>query len=243
MPPSETSVASGAWLEKDGFLLEPRLRALGLKHGFSTRRLGDLKDRVKLDAAAALLGVERPVTLKQVHGTTIRRAAHSAEGLDGDGWTLGPGDEGVTVAVYTADCVPLYLWSDDGRFAGVFHAGWKGTAAGMPGAAVRALVERGAERGSLRAAFGPHIGVEAYKVGPDLEHNFPPSAFVKKADGLHLDLWAEGRRQLLEAGVPAAGIGPAGPCTYSSPDSYYSFRRDKQGARMLAFLSLDRCPS
>lgn len=240
MPGSELMSASGAWLEEGGFLLEPRLSALGLKHGFTTRRLGDMKSPSKLSSAAALLGLPDPLTLKQIHGTTIHRAAHSALGLEGDGWTLGPGDESLNVAVYVADCMPLYLWTDDGQYAGVFHAGWKGMSAGMPARAVAALVERGAKASRLQAAFGPHISAAVYKVGEDLENSFPASSFKRNGEELFLDLDSDARRQLIEAGVPAKMIGPAAPCTLSNPDAYHSFRRRKDGARMLAFLSLDR---
>ncbi len=178
-----------------------------------------------------------------LHGIAIHRAAHSASGLEGDGWTLGPGDEGLCVAIFTADCVPLYLWTDDGKYAGVFHAGWKGMALGMPAKAVAALVERGAKASRLQAAFGPHISGDAYKVGPDLENSFPASSFKKKGDEIFLDLDADARRQLVDAGVPERMIGPAAPCTLSNPDAYHSFRRQKDGARMLSFLSLDRRPS
>jgi YfiH family protein len=238
------TAAAGAWiLEEPGFLIEPRLRALGLRHGFTTRRLGDMKTPSKLTAAAVLLGLPDPLTLKQVHGTEIHRAAHSAQGLEGDGWTLGPGDEGLSVAVYTADCMPLYLWSDDGKYAGVFHAGWKGMALGMPAKAVAALVARGAKASRLQAAFAPHISAEVYKVGPDLENSFPASSFRKSGEDTFLSLDADARRQLEEAGVPARMIGPAAPCTLSNPDTFHSFRRQKDGSRMLAFLSLDRRPA
>lgn len=232
--------AATSWIERDGFLFEPRLLALGLKHGFTTRRKGLMKEPSQRDAASAVLELPHPLLLKQVHGITIHRAARSAEGLEGDGWTMGPGDEGLCVAVFVADCMPLYLWSDDGKYAGVFHAGWKGMAAGMPKKAVEALVERGAKASRLQAAFGPHISANVYKVGKELESSFPASSFVRNGDGLFLDLDTDARRQLLEAGVPAAAVGPAAPCTLSNPDSYHSFRRQKDGARMLAFLSLDR---
>lgn len=202
-----------------------------------------MKDSSQRDAASARLGLPAPLLLKQVHGTTIHRAAHSAQGLDGDGWTLGPGDEGLCVAVYVADCMPLYLWTDDGKYAGVFHAGWRGMAAGMPTKAVEALVERGAKASRLQAAFGPHISADVYKVGEDLENSFPAASFRRDADGIFLNLDADARRQLEAAGVPARMIGPAAPCTLSNEDSYHSFRRQKDGARMLAFLSLDRRPA
>lgn len=156
---------------------------------------------------------------------------------------MGPGDEGLCVAVYVADCMPLYLWTDDGKYAGVFHAGWKGMAAGMPTKAVEALVARGAKASRLQAAFGPHISADVYKVGEDLENSFPASSFVRKGNEIFLNLDADARRQLEAAGVPARMIGPAAPCTLSNEDSYHSFRRQKDGARMVAFLSLDRRPA
>lgn len=201
-----------------------------------------MKEAPQRDAAAAVLELPDPLLLKQVHGTIIHRAAHSANGLEGDGWTLGPGDEGLCVAVYVADCMPLYLWTDDGKYAGVFHAGWRGMAAGMPTKAVEALVERGAKASRLQAAFGPHIGVSAYKVGNELENSFPATSFARHGNDVFLNLDADARRQLVDAGIPPRMIGPAAPCTLSNPDAYHSFRRQKDGARMLAFLSLDRVP-
>lgn len=202
-----------------------------------------MKEASQRQAASAVLELPDPLLLKQVHGIVIHRAAHSANGLEGDGWTLGPGDEGLCVAVYVADCMPLYLWTDDGKYAGVFHAGWRGMAAGMPGKAVEALVERGAKASRLQAAFGPHISVNVYKVGEEVENSFPATSFRRTGNEIYLDLDADARRQLESAGVPARMIGPAAPCTLSNEDAYHSFRRQKDGARMLAFLSLDRRPA
>ncbi|MCM2304381.1 MAG: polyphenol oxidase family protein [Elusimicrobia bacterium] len=214
-----------------------------MKHGFTTRRMGSMKESSQRDAASAVLELPNPLLLKQVHGIAIHRAAHSANGLEGDGWTMGPGDEGLCVAVYVADCMPLYLWTDDGKYAGVFHAGWRGMAAGMPTKAVEALVERGAKASRLQAAFGPHISANVYKVGNELENSFPASSLIRNGNEIYLDLDADARRQLEAAGVPPRMIGPAAPCTLSNEDSYHSFRRQKDGARMLAFLSLDRRPA
>jgi YfiH family protein len=202
-----------------------------------------MKEAPQRVAASAVLELPDPLLLKQVHSVIIHRAAHSANGLEGDGWTMGPGDEGLCVAVYVADCMPLYLWTDDGQYAGVFHAGWRGMAAGMPAKAVEALVERGAKASRIQAAFGPHISVNVYKVGKELENSFPESSFQRNGNETFLNLDADARRQLEAAGVPARMIGPAAPCTLSNEDAYHSFRRQKDGARMLAFLSLDRRPA
>jgi len=240
MPPSEA--ATGVWTEKDGLLREARLSSLGLKHGFTTRRAGSMKPPESRAAAARLIGLAEPMTLKQVHGTTIHLAAPENAGKEGDGWLIDR--PGLAAAVYVADCVPLFLWSDDGKAAGVFHAGWRGTAKGMAKAAVAALRERlGVSASRLSAAAGPHAGPCCYKVGPELEREFPASSFVRRGGALFLDLAAETRRQLLEAGVPEANVAVAAPCTICRPDDYFSYRRDKQDARLLALLSIERWPS
>lgn len=229
--------AAPAWTEKDGLLIEPRLAALGLPHGFTTRKLGNMKDPDLRKKTAESIGLQAPLTLAQVHGTAIEAAAPENARKEADGWIVST--PGVSVAVYVADCVPLYLWSDDGKAAGVFHSGWRGTAKGMPKAAVAAMTERlGVPAARLQAATGPHILACCYRVGAELEKSFPASSFVRRGGGLYLDLAADVRRQLTEAGVPAAAIGAPAPCTASNPDAYFSFRRDKQDARLLALLGL-----
>jgi YfiH family protein len=231
------AVASAGWIEKDGLLQEPRLISLGLKHGFTTRRAGNMKDPEKRKAAAAIVGLSAPLTLKQVHGTVIHDGTAENAGLEGDGWLLGR--RGLTVGVYAADCVPLFLWAEDGKAAGVFHAGWRGTAKKMALAAVAAFRDRlSVPASKLHAATGAHIGVCCYKVGPELKNDFPESSFTSRDGALWLDLAAETRRQLIEAGLSPERIGAPAPCTCSNPDDYFSFRRDKQDARMLAFVSL-----
>ncbi|HAZ08265.1 MAG TPA: hypothetical protein DCZ01_07055 [Elusimicrobia bacterium] len=242
MPPP--SVTTREWLERDGFLVNARLSELGLRHGVTTRRLGNMKDAARRREAAAKLGLPEPMTLNQVHGTIVHRAVHSAPGLEGDGWILGPDDEGRSVAVYAADCVPLFLWSDGGKTAGVFHAGWRGTAAGMALHAATAMWKfLGIEPERLFAAAGPHIGPCCYKVGAEFENDFPASSFLRRGGDLFLDLAAETNRQLRSAGLRPERISTVAPCTASHPDDYFSFRRDKRDARMLALLSLEKWPS
>jgi copper oxidase (laccase) domain-containing protein len=132
------------------------------------------------------------------------------------------------------------LWSDDLKSAGVFHAGWRGVAKGMPKAAVAAL---GVPAERLSAAAGPHIRSCCYKVGAELEKEFPASSLERRGDELHLDMAADVRRQLRDAGLADASISTEAPCTSCNPTLLYSYRREKQDARMLALLSLRRWDS
>jgi polyphenol oxidase len=66
---------------------------------------------------------------------------------------------------------------------------------------------------SLHAALGPHIGPCCYKVGPEFEERFPESSLIRRDGALWLDLAAETRRQLVEAGLEPERIDAAAPCT------------------------------
>lgn len=230
-------MAAAEWVEKDGLLIEPRMSALGIRHAFTTRKTGSMKSPELRKSTAEKLGMTAPLTLKQVHGITIHDAKTENSGLEGDGWLISK--PGVAAAVYTADCVPLFLWSDDGNAAGVFHAGWRGTEKKMAKAAVTAFRERlGITASKLNAATGAHINSCCFKVGEEFTKLFPAAVLIRRGESLYMDLAAETRRQLVEAGVPAAKIGAPAPCTACHPDDYFSYRRDKQDARLLALLTV-----
>lgn len=190
-------------------------------------------------STAEKLGMTAPLTLKQVHGNVIHDAIPENAGKEGDGWLVS--QPGLAVAVYTADCVPLFLWSDDGKAAGVFHAGWRGTEKKMAQAAVAAFRDRlGIPASKLSAATGAHINSCCFKVGEEFTSLFPASVLQRRGENLYMDLAAETRRQLVEAGVSTDKIGAPAPCTACRAEDYFSFRRDKQDARLLALLSLTR---
>ncbi|MCX5789800.1 MAG: polyphenol oxidase family protein, partial [Elusimicrobia bacterium] len=181
--------------------------------------------------------------LKQVHGTGIVDAAfagpgcHAPQGSDkgsveGDGWVCA--QKGVTPAVYISDCLPIFMWDLEQTAVGVFHAGWRGLAAGMPRAAVRAFGRIGLGPERLAAAVGPHVGACCYRVGPDVAAKFRAGVL---RDGL-LDLGAEARLQLEESGLAGERISVSPACTACEPSEFFSYRRDKLDRRLLAFITL-----
>ena len=81
-------------------------------------------------------------------GTSIRGAA------DGAGDALVSASSSVALCVLVADCAPVALASPEGVFAAV-HAGWRGLADGVVGAAADAMAALGAS--SIEAALGPCV--------------------------------------------------------------------------------------
>jgi YfiH family protein len=142
--------------------------------------------------------------------------------------------DGIAVGIYVADCVPaLFADPRTGAFAAV-HAGWRGTVAGVLGAAVTALVEGfGSRPADLRVALGPAIGPCCFEVGPEVavafEAALPGAGVVIERPGAkpHVDLRLAQALQLLAAGLAPASIDRGGPCTRCDPAGrFYSYRRD-----------------
>jgi YfiH family protein len=131
-------------------------------------------------ALATVFGVsaEQVARLTQVHGTHVVRVPEDTSGAGPSG-TWGRGDALVTddpelvIAIKTADCVPILLADGRRGVVAAVHAGWRGTAAAMCAAAVRALeTSYGSAPSDLLAAIGPSIGPCCYEVGTEVFDRF-----------------------------------------------------------------------
>ena len=186
--------------------------------GFSTR------EAAGPDAIACTL---------QVHGATVHVTHGPPAPAQGDGlWTRTPG---LVVAVRVADCVPILLWDPGAPAVAAVHAGWRGTAQDIAGAAVRVGVERlDVAPGRLRAAVGPSIGPCCFEVGDEVVQGLRGAGLPDEAFGLrtgprdrpHVDLRAANRALLVRAGVADTSIEDVGGCTSCHPERYESYRRD-----------------
>ncbi len=158
---------------------------------------------------------------RQVHGATVLRVQAAPQEpfappeADGQATTAA----GVGALVLTADCLPIAI-AAPGAVAMV-HAGWRGLAAGVIEAGVRAVRELGAD-GPLSAAIGPGAGACCYEVGEPVHAAFAHlDAGIRR--GPNLDLKAVARMQLQRAG--AERVHDVGLCTICS-QQFFSHRRD-----------------
>jgi len=165
--------------------------------------------------ACAQLGLDatRLAVNRQQHTATVNRARAGSTRVVGDGlWSDEPG---LPLLALAADCVPIAIVATSGRPAlAVVHAGWRGLAGGVVGAAVAAL---GAPEAA--AMIGPAIGPCCYEVGPEVSARFDPDL----TRGGLLDLWEASLRALRAAGV--ANVQRAELCTRCNPALFFSYRR------------------
>lgn len=172
--------------------------------------------------------------LKQVHGTQVVDIEDHRDGLEADA-LVAPGP-GQGIAVKTADCLPLLLADPASRVVAAVHAGWRGSAANIPAAAVGFLTQRyGILPHSLLAAAGPCIRACCFEVGPEVAGQF--QKWLPERDDLdgpaRIDLVEVTRRQLIGAGLAEENLDLGGPCTCCGDGEFHSWRRHRQtGCRM-----------
>jgi hypothetical protein len=186
---------------------------------------------------AALPG--EPRWLRQVHGIVAVDAGREAKTEAADAaFARRPG---AVCVVMTADCLPVLLCDRRGAVVAAAHAGWRGLLGGVLESAVAAMV---AAPGELLAWLGPAIGPRCFEVGTEVREAFAarnPSAsaaFVATGPDKWLcDIYQLARQRLERIEVGAISGGRA--CTFSEPERYFSYRRDRTTGRMASLIWLD----
>ena len=152
--------------------------------------------------------------LRQVHGAGVVVVKHPGA-LAGSTADAAVTDvSNATLAVQTADCVPVILVGIDG-IVGAAHAGWRGAVAGVLDAAVAAM--RARVSGPVEAFVGPAIGPECYEFGAsDLDEvSSSLGAVVRSRTGTGqpaLDLVSGVMRRLETLGVTATNVSKCTAC-------------------------------
>jgi YfiH family protein len=213
---------------------------LGAHVGDSAEAVGE--NRRRLCSAARL--PEEPVWLSQQHGTNVLDldGAHEAPAGADAAFTHRPGR---VCAILTADCLPVLLASESGAGVAAAHAGWRGLAAGVIEATVRALA---LPPQSLLAWLGPAIGSAHFEIGAEVREELlradsqAEAAFERNAGGRYMaDLAALARRRLERLGI--ARIYGGEVCTYAAAEDYFSYRRDRRTGRQATLIWLEKCSS
>lgn len=217
----------------------------GFVHGFSTLAVGSVGLKHAPNPApvmAARRAFTRALnldgaaltTIGSVHGADVARVDSPGGAVD-DVDALVTDVKGVALFATYADCYPVVLWDPEKRVAGLVHAGWRGTEAGVAAEAVSFMEDEYGCR-HIRAGIGPGICGRCYEVGEDVASKFD-ARFVGPAAGGKwlLDLAAANAAQLQAAGVKA--VYDVGMCTKESY-LFPSHRRHPDGTRFGAIVAL-----
>ena len=147
----------------------PGLPQVGV--AFTTVRTGNVSHAVGGDPAqveASRIALKQGLgfgswhSLRQVHGVGMAYDAPASpvgqpSGVEADGQATDK--PGRALVIKTADCQPLLLAHESGRYVAGLHVGWRGNVQEFPQIGVRAFCERyGLKPGELFAVRGPSLG-------------------------------------------------------------------------------------
>lgn len=200
----------------------------------------------------AALGADsdRLVLSKQVHQDTVRQvtAEDAGKGLlrpaDYTADALVTNVPGMSLMVFSADCIILLLHDPVTGSIGAVHAGWRGTALDLPAKAVAEMGRLyGARPRDIHVAIGPGIGACCFETHDDVPDalraafgpglNFAMFPQPDRPGKWAVDLKAVNAWRLTEAGVPREQIDLCPICTACNTDLFWSHRRtgDRRGVQ------------
>jgi len=190
---------------------------------------------------------ESLVCAKQIHGVEVKRVntGHKGSGAlayetalpDVD--ALITNEKDLTLAIFTADCLPIFLFDPQTRSIGLVHAGWRGTYGGIVQKTLEAMKKEFHTRPeNVCAQFGPAIRSCCYQVSGDFQSKFSGD-IDQRGENFFLDLSGANRKQLSLSGVRLVNIFDCAICTSCCNGEYFSFRKEKDSSgRMISVMAL-----
>lgn len=197
-------------------------------------------ENYKLLARDLELDINRFVLAKQTHTDNIRivTEADAGKGVtkqsdieDTDG--LVTNIKGLSLVVFSADCVPILMLDPIKGVVSAVHSGWRGTVKGISKKAIDIMKgEFGSSPKDILVAVGPSIGPCCFEFSKVDAHIFPEKYQKDIGDNkVLIDLWNMNKDILLDAGILEKNMDMSDVCTVCNSDKYYSYRthRDKTG--------------
>jgi YfiH family protein len=192
---------------------------------------------------------------QQVHGDNVFRVTEKERGRGANSYddaipatdALITNVPGIPIGVFTADCVPIFLYDPEQMAVGIVHAGWRSTVKSIAFKAVGKMREEfGSKPADMWAELGPSIGPCCYEVDRDVFDEFSDgfrdasSLFAQtKRNKWHLNLWLANRNQLEESGLRNERINENRICSACNVHEYFSARRSAEGTgRTLSLIAI-----
>ncbi|HOJ44443.1 MAG TPA: peptidoglycan editing factor PgeF [Bacilli bacterium] len=220
--------------------------------------VGDNQDDVATNRQLLLdelqLSSRRIITTYQSHSDVIKKVTLTDGGRGAESFESGIAadalytyDNRLALAIFHADCVPVFLFDKVKKWVAIIHAGMAGSLKGITEKSIAHLIKmEGSHPENIFAYLGPsltfaHNPIEEKTMTSILALNPDFHYAIKKSDGIYyLDVPLLNYGQLRKSGVPAANITNSGIDTYSDPDRYFSFARETTTGRHLSIIFLNR---
>lgn len=178
---------------------------------------------------------KRVASMKQIHSALIIETTDPIRHMNCDG--LITMDKTLWLSVVHADCMPLFLYSEDPYILGAAHVGWKGLVSYLPQKMVEHFFKKGASAKNIVVQGGPFICEKHYDIEPTDERKNMLPHIALESGKIGIDMRKETLRQLLKAGIKSDNIHLSKECSAEFPGRYSSYHVH-QGARHGAMVTV-----
>jgi len=187
------------------------------------------------------------VCARQVHGAHIKYAKEPDKGRGSmfydsaitgtDAFITDKKD--VPLAIFTADCLSVFLYDPKSPAIGLVHAGWRSTKSKITKKAIEKMQEKfGSLPENILIGFSPAIRNCCCQVSSEFNDYFP-FGVNERDDKFYLDLIAINKKDIIEAGGAEKNIFDSRICTFCKNDNFFSYRKEnKASGRMMSVMML-----
>ena len=194
--------------------------------GFTKKNLeGNLPQDIK--TALSFLSKDiRVGYLKQEHSSRVN--VIKKEGLyEGD--ALFSDKSNLTLVVRSADCLPLYFFSQDLNIMGMVHMGWRSANQGI-------LNNINYDLSSFKVIAGVGLRSCCYKVGKEFLKMRLSKYVAKRKGELYFDPIKFAKETLSKEGLKKDNFFDLSICSFCNSREFYSYRRSASSQRTLSFI-------
>lgn len=186
------------------------------------------------------------VCARQVHGSCARYVRDEDKGRGvsygtavADTDALVTDKKNLALAVFTADCLSIFLYDAKTPAIGLIHAGWQSTKENIAAKTLRLMQREFHTRlEDLSVGFGPAIRSCCYEVGGDFA-DFFPDGLTTRNNRYYLDLVGINKKQILASGAQEVNIFDSCHCTSCQNKDFFSYRKEgKNCGRMMSVIML-----
>lgn len=187
------------------------------------------------------------ICVKQIHSNQARyatqedkgRGALTYESAIADTDALVTDKKNLPLAVFTADCLPIFLYDPSTPAIGLVHAGWRSTQDNIVTVAIQLMQEEfNTSAKDLCVGFAPAIRECCHEVGEDFKKFFLVG-LRERNRRYYLDLIKINKKQILDLGLKENNIFDSGICTVCNNQDYFSYRKENEASgRMISVMML-----